>query len=169
MNTEKITCGGSEHEVELGPVTVLFNAAQKDIIYQDRIPITPEMTLAHFNTITNIDPYSACLFRIVVNDYKFPITVKQIQGSVLAFKHLIGLFSLSLKLMLEGKKFVWKYPESFLHPKYQGNVAEVIILMSIPDNFAKFLRFVQRGYFDDFILATEDHGDSILKRLQNEV
>lgn len=165
METEKIICSGTEHTIEVRPVTVLFNAAQKDIMYLDRVSITPEMTLKHFNQINDIDSFTAILFRIVVNDYASPVTKKQIQGSVLAFKHLIGLFSLSLKLMVEGKKVVWQYPESFLHPKYQGNIADVMILLGDTDKFVHLIRCVQRGYFDDFILGQEGQGSFVLKRL----
>jgi len=162
MQTEKVLCSGSEHNIEIRPITVVFNAAQKDTLYPDRVSITPEMTLKHFDELVEIDPYSAVLFRIVVDDYFFPVTKKQIQESVLAFKHLIGLFSLHFKLTIEGKKVVWKYPEAFLHPKYQANIAEVMILISDTDKFVDFIRCVQRGYFDDFILG---QGGSVLKKL----
>jgi len=85
----------------------------------------------------------------------------------MAAKHLIGLFSLNFKFMIEGKKVVWKYPESFLHPKYQGNIAEVMILMADIEKFAKLIRCVQKGYFDDFLLAQENEGETVLKRLSS--
>lgn len=164
MQTESISCAGcSENLIEIKPVTVLFNASQKDIIYNDRIQITPEMTLNHFEELDTIDPYSAILFRIIVNDYSYPVVKKNIQW--MAAKHLIGLFSLNFKFMIEGKKVVWKYPESFLHPKYQGNIADVMILMSNFEQFKKLIRFVQKGYFDDFILGIEEKSETVLERL----
>lgn len=164
MKIEKVLCG-NEVEIEVKPVTVIFNAAQKDTHYLERISITPDMTLSYFSQLSTIDPYSSILFRMVVDDYHSPVTKKNIDGSPIAFKHLIGLFSLSFKLMIEGKKIVWKYPESFLHPKYQGNIADVMILMSNIDEFSSLIRFVQKGYFDDFILGQEDKGDKVYKRL----
>jgi len=165
METETVSCSGlGKTTIEIRPVTVVFNASQRDILYDERVPITPEMTLKHFDEMDSIDPYSAVLFRIVVNDYHYPVTKKNTQW--LAAKHLIGLFSLNFKLMLEGKKVVWKYPESFLHPRYQGNIAEVMILMANTELFTKFIRSVQKGYFDEFVLG-QDEGETVLERLQS--
>jgi len=166
MQAETISCSGcTKTSIEVRPVTVVFNASQRDIIYDERISITPEMTLKHFDELDSIDPYSAVLFRVVVHDYPYPITKNNTQW--MAAKHLIGLFSLNFKFMIEGKKVVWKYPESFLHPKYQGNIAEVMILMADIEKFAKLIRCVQKGYFDDFLLAQENEGETVLKRLSS--
>jgi hypothetical protein len=163
--TETIKVGEDSHAIELKPVTVLFNAGQKEIEYPERISITPEMTMDQFRKIDKIDPYTACLFRIVVHDYSYPVTKKNIQKSVSAFQHLIGLFSLSLSLIAARKKVVWKYPEYCLHPKYQGNIADVMILMADPKFFTKFVCFVKKGYFDSFILSCEDPGETIIAEI----
>lgn len=165
MLKQKILIGKSEHEIEVKPVTVVFNAGHQDTVYVDRVSITPDMTLAHFDSLTEIDKYTCCLFKIIVQDYPNPVNIKNIKNSVPAFKHLIGMFSLSIKLMAEGKKIVWKYPEYCLHPKYQGNIAEVMILFMKQSSLSSFVQFVQKGYFDEFVLSIEDEGCTVLKRL----
>lgn len=165
MTTETIKVGEDSLTIELKPVTVVFNSGQKEVEYPDRVPLTPEVTMSHFERMSEIDPYTACLFRIVVHDYAYPVTKDNINKSVSAFKHLVGLFSLSLFLMVEGKKFVWKYPEYCLHPRYQGNIADAMILMSDQEHFIRFIRSVQKGYFDPFILAAEEEGDKIIKHI----
>jgi hypothetical protein len=164
MSSEAIIIGGQKLTIKVAPITVVFNVTQKDSIYPERVSITPEMTLEHFKSISEIDPYTACLFKMVIDDYRFPVTKKQIEESVLACKHIIGLFSLHFKLTIEGKKVVWKYPESFLHPRYQGNLVDVMILMNNIEDLSKFIRFAQKGYFDDFILGVEDEGSKIYKK-----
>jgi hypothetical protein len=142
MATENILVGKDELEIPLAPVTVIFNSANKNTHYPERLMLTPAMTLAHFDTMTEIDPYTAAFFKLIVNDYAEPITVENIQTAPDAFKHLVGLFSLSLRYLLAKKKFGWKYPEFELHPRYQGNLADALILFSMPEQFAKFIRGV---------------------------
>lgn len=142
MATETIYVGKDEVEIPLAPVTVVFNVAPKNTHYPERLMITPTMTLAHFAEMTDIDPYTAAFFKLVVPDYEEPVTVENIQTAPDAFKHLIGLFSLSLSYLLAKKKFGWKYPEFELHPRYQGNLGDALILFNMPEQFAKFIRGV---------------------------
>lgn len=165
IQTEPVLLGETVHTIETKPVTVVFNSAHKEVVYPERVSITSEMTLPHFDSLEEIDKYTACLFKIVVQDYSHPVTKRNIEQSISAFKHLVGLFSLSLQLMIEGKKIVWKYPEHCLHPRYQGNIADVMILLGNPKSFSKFIGFVAKGYFDEFILSAEGSGNTILKRL----
>lgn len=149
---EKIIFEGYEHNVEVKPITLVFNKTWKDSIYPERIMITPEMSLSHFYSMNDINNYVICFFKLVVDDYPYTVTKKNISDSALGFRHLIGLFDLSLQLLIQKKNFGWKYPETGLHPKYQLELAEALIIFSQVDLFINFIEFVRKGYFDEYLL-----------------
>ena len=139
---EEILVGKEKLQLEVDPETLIFNKCQKDIKYPDRIVIDPVLTLEHFNTLVEIDPYTQSLFKLVFPDYDYPINKSNINDSTIGHKHIIGLFSLTLQLMSQNKKFMWRLPETYLHPSHQGNIADVMILMNNPEYFTRFIRQV---------------------------
>ena len=159
MQTEVVRFNGDSHNIEVKPVTLIFNNTHGESEYPERIMITPEMSLEHFNGLKEINNYVACFFKLVMPDYKFRITKKQLEKSSMGCRHLIGLFSLSLQMILENKKFGWKYPETGLHPRNQANLGDALILLSHKEMFTKFIKDVQRGYYDEYILGLEEDQD----------
>ena len=145
MSTETVFVGKDEHQITTAPVTVVFNAAPYSTYYPDYVMITPEMSLEHFGTLAEIDPYTAGLFKLVVTDYPHDVTLENIKTAPDGFKQLIGLFALSLQFLAAKKKFGWKYPETQLHPRYQGNLADVLIMFNMPEQFVKFIQEVRNG------------------------
>jgi hypothetical protein len=143
VNTEKLLIRGEEHEIEVKPINLIFNSSVDESVYLDRIMITPDMTLEHFKSLKEVDPYSARFFKIVVPDFPYEITKEKLEGCSLAFQHIIGLFSLSFVLLSQNIKFGWKYPESFLHPKYQGNIADALIAFSDKEKFIRIITEVK--------------------------
>lgn len=155
MTTEIAKFDGDSHNIEVKPVTLIFNNTHGESEYPERVMITPEMTLDHFKSLQEINPYVACFFKLVMSDYKFRITKNQLEKSSMGCKHLIGLFSLSIQMILEGKKFGWKYPETGLHPRNQMKLADALILLSNTNSLVKFIRDIERGYYDEYILGLE--------------
>jgi hypothetical protein len=149
---EKIIFEGCEHDVEVKPVTLVFNKTWKESVYPERVMITPEMSLSHFYSMKDVNNYVICFFKLVVSDYPHSVTKDNISESALGFRHLIGLFDLSLQFLAQKKNFGWKYPETGLHPKYQLELAEALIIFSQVDLFVNFIDFVRKGYFDEYIL-----------------
>lgn len=49
------------------------------------------------------------------------------------------MLDLTARAMTAGAPFVWKYPEDGLHPKYHGNIADVMIALSDPSAIRGFL------------------------------
>lgn len=139
MSGEKVFFGEEEHEIQVSPITLVFNTSPEESTYMERIMITPEMTLDYYRSLREIDYYTARFFKMAVPDFDQEVTKENINKCVLGFQHLIGLFSLSLNFMLQGVKFGWKYPESYLHPKYQANLADILIAFS---NKEKFIRII---------------------------
>ena len=143
MPTETVYFGQDEHQIKTAPVTLVFNSSHSDSYYPDRVMLTPTITLAHFKTLESIDPYTAALFKMVVPDYDQPMTVEILKHAPEAFQHLIGLMHLSLLFFSRKEAFGWKYPEAQLHPKYQGNLADVLILFSNSTAFIKFVKEIR--------------------------
>jgi hypothetical protein len=167
MEKELVKFNGEPHRLEVKPITLVYNNTHGESEYLERIMITPEMTLEHFKELKEINPYVACFFKLVVPDYKLRITKEQIENSSLGCRHLIGLFSLSLQNLLEKKKFGWKYPETGLHPRNQLNLAEALMIFSNVDIFTRFIRNIQRGYYDEYILGIE--GDKDFSQIARQI
>jgi hypothetical protein len=74
-----------------------------------------------------------------VPDFPHEIKKENLDKCTMGFQHLIGLFSMSLIFTIQNVKFGWKYPESFLHPKYQGNIADAMISFSNTEDFIRII------------------------------
>jgi hypothetical protein len=107
--------------------------------------IDPEMTLSHFHEMREISPYVAGFFKVVVPDFPNDITIENIKNAAMGFQHLIGLFDLSLQMLLEKRKFGWRLPESYLHPKYQANLGDALIMFAKPELFVKFITDIKNS------------------------
>jgi hypothetical protein len=131
------------HKIDVKPVTLVFNSSCATF-YPDRLMIDPEMTLAKFRQLTELNPFQIGLFSKVIPDFT-PVTLNSLTAGHVGFQHVMGLMAYTLELMLIRKPFGWKWPETYLHPKYQGNLADVMILLSTPDKFIAFIRECQEG------------------------
>lgn len=145
MAQETIYIGKEAHVIETKPITLVFNTAFESSFYPDRLMIDPEMTLAHFRGIEEISPYVAGFFKMVVPDFPNDIVIDNLRDAALGFQHLIGLFDLSLNMLLEKRQFGWRFPETYLHPKYQANLADALITFSEPERFVKFITGVKQS------------------------
>lgn len=143
MSKETVFFGENKHEIEAKPITLIFNTCPKESAYLERVMITPEMTIQHYDSLKEIDPYTAKFFKIVVPDFSENITKENLDFCALGYRHIIGLFSLSLDLLLKKVKIGWKYPESYLHPKYQLNLAEALIIFSDSEKFVRTITEVK--------------------------
>lgn len=131
------------HQIDTKPITLIFNS-NCATYYPDRIMIDPEMTLRKFRELTDITVFQIGLFKQIIPDFT-PVTLDSLLGAHIGFQHVMGLVTCTLELMLLKKPFGWKWPETYLHPKYQGNLADVLILLNTPDKFIAFIRRCQEG------------------------
>lgn len=128
MPAEELLIDGDSHKIDVKPATLIFNA-HCNVVYPERTMIDPVMTLQYFEQMTELDPITANLFRVVVADLE-PVTLTTLHVAHVGFRHLAALIQLSLTLMVQNVKFGWKYPETYLHPKYQGNLADLLLLFN---------------------------------------
>jgi hypothetical protein len=148
---ERILVNDDKLDIEVAPITLVYNKNHLKTQYPERVEISSFETLKHFNEMTEIDPLIACFFKFTVFDYKEEVNITNIRNSGTGYKHLIGLFSLTFKCMLENKKFIWMYPENYLHPALQAELADVCILISDQNKFLKFVECVKNKKFDSYI------------------
>lgn len=128
MPTEELLIDGDAHKIEVKPLTLIFNP-HSNVVYPERTMIDPEMTLKYFEQMPELDPVTAYLFKIVVQDFA-PVTLTNLRTAHVGFRHLAGLIQLSLTLLVQNVKFGWRYPETYLHPKYQGNLCDLLLLFN---------------------------------------
>lgn len=168
MEIEKIKIGEDEIGVEVKPITLIFNQCFGESIYPERTMITPEMSLEYFRKMEEIDPFTAKFFSIVIPDFYLPIDKKSLEKCQVGFQQVVGMMGLSLNLLLQKKKFGWKYPEANLHPKYQLNLAEALIVFSNPNLFIKTIEEIKENIpVDSTILkASQEEIDKAKLRLK---
>ena len=139
---ETITVNGETHQIESKRATLVFNSDGSRIDYPDRVMITPEMSLNHYRQLAEIDDFAASLFEMVVTDFGRQVSVEELERCDAGFQQLAGLMSLTVRLLANKHQAGWSYPESGLHPKYQGNLADVIIMLTDGEAMRKFVRRV---------------------------
>lgn len=132
MTKQTIIINGDTLEVEASRITLVFNTAFGKSHYPGRHMICPEWSMSHFRSIDEIDGRTASLFRMVIHDFPdgMSVTKESITSCEIGFQHLVGLISLSLHFIKTRAVFGWKYPETGLHPKYHGNLADLLIHLS---------------------------------------
>lgn len=148
---EKIIADNTVLDIDVKPITLVFNKDHLNIRYPDRFIISCFETLKYLEEIDEVNKYSACLFKIVVPFFKDKVDKQTLLSSGNGYRHLIGLIGLTLNFIKEDKKFVWSYPESYLHPSLQGNLADLQIIITQQKLFSKFIQCVNDGKFDTYI------------------
>lgn len=127
---ETILFDGTKHEIEPRRVTLVFNRTLGQSAYPERTMITPEDSLSHFRCLDSIDPLVARLFGVVFHDFDRPVTKAILDECQAGCQHVAGLLDLSLRLIASETAIGWKEPETGLHPRHQGNLADVILILS---------------------------------------
>lgn len=134
MTTEKIIAGGTEHDIEVKPLTIIVNGGTMKVEVPGRVEISAEMTLARADKLTQEDwdsirnvPEFLKMFKMVMVDYDPPSTLK---GEGMGVRHVVGMLVLIVETVAAGKVPFVRYPESFLHPKYQTGLADLFSYLS---------------------------------------
>lgn len=138
---EPIVINREQHEIDPRRVTLVFNRTFGQSAYPARKMLTPEDSIDHFRTaMESIDPLVARLFAMVFHDFDRPVTKENLDECDAGCQHVAGLLDLSLRLVVQGVKFGWKHPETFLHPRHQGNLADVVLLLSDPSRLLQLAK-----------------------------
>lgn len=142
-DTEEVIFNDTAHQLELRRVVLVFNP-ECDSNYPGRLMLTPDITLKHFDELSEIGPYTQELFSIVVPDFNQPVNIANMRKAHIGFRHLVGLLELSFNYTCQQLKFGWKYPETYLHPRHQGNLGEILILLSDHKTLREFILRIKK-------------------------
>jgi hypothetical protein len=117
-------------EIETSPLTLVFNTTHGESRYPGRFAITAENSLEHFAFVSEIHRDAAAMFRVVVPDFEGEVSKASLSKCQPCFRRLAGMLDLTVRLLTVGVPIVWKYPEDGLHPRYQANLADVMISLA---------------------------------------
>jgi hypothetical protein len=117
------------------PITLFFHdgTVMLNCTDEDAVEITPEETVRTTNSL------GAGEWAELQAHFTFRHWFKKIYGigmpesnkvAPLAAKHVAGLILLTLKAIRHGKKPLLRFPETYLHPKQQVELADFIIELS---------------------------------------
>lgn len=130
MTTEIIKVGEESHEIEVRPITLIYTSPDlhERLSYPSRIPLGTEETEYHISRVQKFHPTTAQMVAHVfgikdVNQVN-PDWCRQAGSGI---RHIAGLLDLSLKMCQMGVPFVWIHPESFLHPKAQCQLGDILL------------------------------------------
>ena len=134
MATEKIIADGTEHDIEVKPLTLLMHADEMRIQVPDRVEITSMDTIARADKLTSEEweslraaPAFCKLFKMVFTDMELPVALT---GEGYGVRHVIGMLVLIAECGAAGKQPFIQYPEAYLHPKYQLGLADLFVYLS---------------------------------------
>lgn len=140
--TETIIVNGEPHQIDAKRATLVFNAGGHRIQYPGRVMITAEMSLNRYREIDEIDQFAAAMFEMVIPDFGRQVCKAELDQCSDGLQQLAGLLSLTVWLLSRKHAIGWSYPESGLHPKYQANLADVIIMLTDSEAIVRFVRRV---------------------------
>ena len=132
-------------EIETKPITLICKspAFQSKIEYPKRVEIDPQVSVYHGERVKNVHAdfpkYWNMVFEQSSKGTEPPCEAEPDeirQWCDIAGTHLLGLLDLTLKFMDMGTPFVWKYPETYLHPGLQAGLGSVVCELSQKDKDA---------------------------------
>lgn len=161
--TEKIIVNGKESEIPIRELNLFVHKDVMDIKVPDRFEINPENTLEEIRNLSqkawthiSTGDIFQYLFRFVFplpdasnhsapkEEIIIPAQLEDLQKSEMGVRHIAGLIILAItKGGIEGKELFFKLPESYLHPAYQCNLADLFIMLP------KVLTYMQK---DDILI-----------------
>jgi hypothetical protein len=140
--TETIIVNAEPHQIEPKRATLVFNSDGSRIDYPERVMITPEMSLNHYQELDEIDCVTAALVEMVLGRR---LSKADLDGCDNGFQRVAGLMALTVRLLAHRHQVGWKCPETGLHPKYQGNLADVMLLLTDSQRLIQFVSNARRS------------------------
>jgi hypothetical protein len=146
MATEQIIIGKDTHTIEVKPITLIVEAGLQDIQYPERVVIDSEFSIQHYRSVEEICMLAQELTRYVLFDigYQPSKANLELNGASLGAKQLAGMWDLFVQALKEKMQVVLRCPENNLHPRYHGNIADVMIAFSKNDPAAVMALFVAK-------------------------
>lgn len=119
------------------PLTLLCHRDDVDIVNDrpDVMDITPEMTLAMAARFTpqvwdkaKADPDFVARMKVMYPDLDILTDPQDLSDYPIGIRHVVGLIICTNMAINTGKIPHWRYPETYLHPSTQANLASLAIM-----------------------------------------
>jgi len=137
--SERAIFNGDKVELQTAKINLVFNQTHGESDYPDCLVIDSDVALQHYEWMDEVSDVASAMFRAIVHDWHGMVTKITLESSQPCFRRLAGMLDLTARAMIAKAPFVWKYPEDGLHPKYQGNLADVLIALTDPDALQRLL------------------------------
>jgi hypothetical protein len=124
---------GAEHEVEAKPLTLLFHDGGRKVDVPEAVEINPETTVAMMRKtvehggwpLLSRSPafvaYWACVWGEAPPEDGASLNLAQL--------HVAGMIVMLRGAIRANKPIFLRQPETYLHPKQQANLADLLMLM----------------------------------------
>lgn len=132
MSRETILVDGASHEIEVQPLTVICHTGELNVEVPGRFEISPDTTIATAKKLTveqwaqwRAKPQFEKAWSLVWGTVPLPEDLSKCNMGML---HTVGLIILMVQClwMPNAKPFI-KLPETYLHPRQQTGLADLMI------------------------------------------
>jgi hypothetical protein len=127
---EIILVGEDKHGIEVKPVTLIYKAPDlhQRLSYPGRVELDTEATMFHMGKVKVFHEHTPRMVAHVFEKKEVEqITPDWCRHAGSGVMHCAGLIDLSLKLAEKWVPVAWIHPESFLHPRAQCQLADIVI------------------------------------------
>ena len=134
---ETLLVDGKPHEIETRPVTLLCHPGTVNLAAPARLEINARITLEYAEMMSQqaLDLFlEAGLdehFRSLFGDHPVPRSSAALRHEGTGVKHAVGLIGLLMFCVGVGIPPYVRCPESFLHPRAQAGLGDVIVALSL--------------------------------------
>jgi len=133
-----IKAGNTDHAIDTKPLTLVFHEGFMNISVKDEdvVTITPQDTLAAASTVSQATWGKLrgngrfCRWFGLVFD-RSPADMADLRTESTGVKHVVGLLLLINRAIVDGKRPFIQFPETYLHPKLQCGLGDLLIELSV--------------------------------------
>lgn len=128
---DKVTVlvNGVPQEIDAKQFTVLCHQGGMELEVPSHVTIDAEATLARFRQLT-VEEWSTLLAEPCIKWFLDKVIGPTRSNSSTDVRHVVGMIVLIHEAMAQGKQPFIKYPETYLHPKSQSELAQVLVGIS---------------------------------------
>ena len=124
-----------------GKMNIVVNAAGDELVYDDGVVIDYQLCIKWYGDAMQDSEYilhknTLKYAMIVFDDIDINEDNYKTQGNGVA--HLLARLELTAALQSYGYNTIWRLPESGIYPKYQANIAELMIEMGFSPDYLLF-------------------------------
>ena len=127
---ETILVGDEKHEIEVKPITLIYKSPglHQRLSYPGRLEIDTEATIYHMERVKVFHEHTPRMVAYVFEKSEVEqVTPDWCRQSGTGVMHCAGLIDLTLKMSEKNIPIVWIHPESFLHPRAQCQLADILV------------------------------------------